>query len=77
MARATLQASYKFQKAEKLADQAGGYYQVTRATGSVELGNRYLSAAVREMAEGLRHLSDGLRATYILLEEVKNGPPRG
>jgi hypothetical protein len=77
MARPTQQASFKFQKAERFADQAGGYYQVTRANGSVEMGNRYLSAAVRELAEGLRHLSDGLRATYILLEEVKNGPPRG
>jgi hypothetical protein len=76
MARATQQASFKFHKAEKFADQAGGFYQVNTKGGSVEMGNRYLSAAVRELAEGMRHLSDGLRATYILLEEVKNGPRR-
>jgi hypothetical protein len=71
MSRPTQQANYKFQKAYGFADQAGAFYQITRAGGSNEMGNRYLSSAVREMAEGLQHLSDGLRATYILLEEVQ------
>ena len=73
MARPTVAASYKFKKAERFADQAGGFYQVNTKGGSVEMGNRYLSAAVRELADGLTHLSDGLRATYILLEQLKNG----
>jgi hypothetical protein len=76
MARPTEQASYFFKKAYNFADQAGAYYQVTRQGGSDEMGNRYLSAAVRELANGLEHLSDGLRATYMLLEEVKNGAQR-
>jgi hypothetical protein len=74
MARPTQEANFKFNKAEKLADQAGGFY--IKAGGKEEMGNRYLSAAVRELADGMRHLSDGLRATYILLEEIKNGPRR-
>ncbi len=73
MSRPTREASFKFNNAKRFADQAGAYYQVTRAGGSVEMGNRYLSAAVRELADGLGHLSDGLHATYILLEKVKNG----
>jgi hypothetical protein len=73
MARPTQQANFKFKKAYDFADQAGAYYQVTHASGNEELGNRYLSSAVRELASGLQHLSDGLRATYILLEEIKNG----
>jgi len=76
MASPTQQATFKFQQAYRFADQAGGFYEVDRAGGSVDKGNRYLSAAVREMAEGLKHLSDGLRATYMLLEEIKNAPRR-
>jgi hypothetical protein len=72
MARPTQEASYKFKKAYGFADRAGAFYQVTHSTGNEEMGNRFLSAAVRELAQGLEHLSDGLRATYILLEEVKN-----
>jgi len=76
MGSPTQNATFKFQKAYRFADQAGGFYQVNAKGGSVEMGNRYLSAAVRELAEGLQHLSVGLRATYILLEEVKNGSQR-
>jgi hypothetical protein len=73
MARPTQEASFKFKKAYTFADQAGAFYQVGRVGASDEMGNRYMSAAVRELASGLQHLSDGLRATYILLEEIKNG----
>jgi|EndMetStandDraft_5_1072996.scaffolds.fasta_scaffold282222_2 hypothetical protein len=73
MSTPTQQANYKFKKAQDFADKAGGFYQVTHSTGNVEMGNRHLSAAVRELASGLQHLSDGLRATYILLDQVKNG----
>ena len=76
MARPTEQANFKFKKAYDFADKAGGFYQVTRANGNEEMGNRYLSSAVRELASGLEHLSDGLRATYILLDEIKNGNQR-
>jgi len=76
MARPTQEASFKFQKAQRFADKAGAFYQVSRKGGSDEMGNRYLSAAVRDLADGLQHLSDGLRATYILLEELKNGARR-
>jgi hypothetical protein len=76
MSRPTEEANFKFKKAYGFADKAGGFYQVTRVNGSDEMGNRYLASAVRELASGLQHLSDGLRATYILLEEVKNGNQR-
>ena len=76
MARPTEQANFNFKKAYDFADRAGAYYQATHASGSEEMGNRYLSSAVRELASGLQHLSDGLRATYILLEEIKNGNQR-
>ena len=75
MARPTQQANFNFKKAYDFADKAGAYYQVTHASGGEEMGNRYLSSAVRELASGLQHLSDGLRATYILLEEIKNSGP--
>ena len=38
----------------------------------MQLGNYNHVAAVAHMAKGLSDLSVGLRATYILLEEVKN-----
>jgi hypothetical protein len=76
MARPTEQASFNFRKAYDFADKAGAFYQVTHASGNEEMGNRHLSSAVRELASGLQHLSDGLRATYILLEQIKNGDQR-
>jgi len=76
MSTPTQQANFKFKKAEDFADKAGGFYQVTHSTGNEEMGNRHLAAAVRELASGLQHLSDGLRATYLLLDELKNGNQR-
>ncbi len=73
MARPTEQASYKFSKAQRFADQAGGFFTATHLKGNEDRGHGHLCAAVRELAEGMQHLSDGLRATYILLEQVKNG----
>jgi hypothetical protein len=35
-----------------------------------------LGMAISELAVGLTELSDGLRATYILLEQVQNGSRR-
>lgn len=72
MARPTENATFKFNKAYSFADKAGAYYQVTRG-GDEEKGNQYLASAIRELASGLEHLSTALRATYILLEEIKNG----
>jgi hypothetical protein len=76
MARPTEQASYKFNKAYRFADQAGGFFTATHVKGNEDKGHSYLCSAVRELAEGMQHLSDGLRATYILLEQVKNGDMR-
>jgi hypothetical protein len=75
MARPTEAAKFKFDKASRFANQAGGHYMTSRGVGKasdMEKDDRLLTAAVRELADGLVHLSDGLRATYILLEEVKN-----
>ena len=76
MARPTEHASYHLKKAYRFADQAGGFFTATHIKGNEDKGHGYLCAAVREMAEGMQHLSDGLRATYILLEQVKNGDTR-
>jgi hypothetical protein len=76
MSRPTQQANFNFKKAYDFADKAGAFYQVTHASGNEEMGNRNLASAVRELASGLQHLSDGLRATYLLLEEIKNGNQR-
>ena len=76
MSRPTDNAVFKFQKAYRFANQAGGFYQANTKSFSMEKGGSYLSAAVRELAEGLQHLSVGLRATYILLEEMKNSQGR-
>ncbi len=35
-----------------------------------------LASAVSDMAKGLEHLSSGLRATYLLLEEVNRKLPK-
>jgi hypothetical protein len=76
MARPTQQANFNFKKAYDFADKAGAFYQITHASGNEEMGNRFLASAIRELASGLQHLSDGLRATYILLDEVKDGSQR-
>lgn len=38
---------------------------------SVPADQQFMFIALAKMAEGLQHLSTGIRATYILLEEVK------
>jgi hypothetical protein len=79
MARPTVEAKFHFEQARKFASDAGGYYMVAvgrQKPSHNELGDRYFTRALLELADGLAHLSDGLRATYILLEQLKNEMPQ-
>jgi hypothetical protein len=53
-------------------DGKGGVIQLDKR----EHGQFLLAAAVREMAAGLKHLTVGLRATYIFLEEINRKLPK-
>ena len=70
MARPTDSAKSSFQIAFMSADQATHDYFAAQNAGDVELAK-----AVRHLADGLNHLSVGLRATYMLLEDIKRSLP--
>ena len=73
MAKPTDEAKFHFSKAKRFADTASGHYMGMNGASvtPAEMGDRTLSAAVRELGDGLDHLATGLRATYLLLAEVK------
>lgn len=74
MARPTESAKYHFNRAKHFASEAGGHYMIHKGrepASPTELGDRNLTRAVLELAEGFNSMSDGLRATYVLLDEVK------
>ena len=70
MAKPTEDAEKFFQSAESNANFAIIRLGAFPATAD-QLVQKELLQAIWSMAVGLEHLSVGLRATYILLEEVK------
>lgn len=70
MARPTEDAIHWFQAANRNANSAIIRLGAFPATDE-QLVQKELLQAIWSMAIGLEHLSVGLRATYILLEEVK------
>lgn len=73
--RPTEWADINFDSARKAAERAVDLLgtlktsngQVVQLDGR-ELGQFHLAIAVRELSKGLKHLSVGLRATYLALE---------
>lgn len=58
--------------AKLLFENAGRFAQApVMRNGSDPRDIKDIAAAVRDTADGLQNLAVGLRATYILLEEVK------
>jgi len=64
--RPTESAEYEFRMAEQLYAKA-----VTNAASRVDKETLEQMLANTNMARGMRNLAVGLRATYMLLEEVK------
>jgi hypothetical protein len=65
MSKPTEEAEYYFYQAQGIFSQA-----MLRETGATALSSEF-AGHVNAM-QGLAHLSVGLRATYLLLEEVRN-----
>lgn len=61
--RPTDKASYSFEFAKNSANNFN--------LGSVSNDQKFLFTTLAKIAEGLQHMTKGMRATYILLEEVK------
>jgi hypothetical protein len=83
MSRPTDSAISHFDSAQRKADRAKDLLgQLSVINGRVvqldkrEEGHFHLASAVRSMAKGLEHLTVGLRATYILLDEVNQKLPK-
>jgi hypothetical protein len=80
--RPTEEAKGRFGYADRAATQASIAYDQVSPANADQVGNHSMAVAMAHLARGLNHLSDGLRATYILLEDVKqqldrqNGRPR-
>jgi hypothetical protein len=73
MARPTEEAKFQFAQVEKWASKAqSSYGQPGAKSPDTIRANREAMRALIAMAWGLSHLSDGLRATYILLEQVNS-----
>ena len=75
MARPTEDARYFFLSAERNANSAIIRLGAFPATNDLLVQKESLQA-IWSLAVGLEHLSVGLRATYILLEEVKGAIKR-
>jgi hypothetical protein len=73
MARPTEQAQKWFENAQTIAARAERTLWKTPMTSSSHQSGIYDQAmALGNLAKGLGEIAVGLRATYILLEEVKN-----
>lgn len=74
MGKPTEEAKFHFDRAMQFASRAGGYYMIHKGRDpatDTEMGDRNMTRALVELADGLGHMSVGLRATYALLSEVK------
>lgn len=77
MSTPTEMAETYFADASKHADRAVsnyGYYRAVPQQDKYEYkqtADMALARAVYDLSRGLKHLSVGLRATYLLLDEVK------
>jgi hypothetical protein len=83
MATPTEWAEAHFESAMRSADEAARVLGTLKVDKGVviqasksELGEFHTAGAVRKIAHGLKHLSVGLRATYILLEEINRKLPK-
>jgi hypothetical protein len=71
MAKPTEEAASNYDMAAQLASLAEqAAYGTTNRTGGM------LAKAVYHMIKGLQHTNTGLRATYMLLEEIKKSLDR-
>ena len=72
MAKPTEQAQKHFDYAVRAAKMATQFWEKPNPTdGDKQLGEYNQATAVAHLAKGLSELAVGLRATYILLEEVR------
>jgi hypothetical protein len=82
LARPTELAEMNFEAAEKEADEAVNFYAAAYNVTQNKFSDPRFEAdlamakAIRSMALAMRQLSVGVRATYILLEDVKRSRPR-
>jgi hypothetical protein len=82
LAKPTELAEMNFTGAEKSADEAVNFYAAAyNVTQSKFSDPRFeadlaMAKAIRSMALAMKQLSVGVRATYILLEDVKRSLPR-
>ena len=67
--RPTDSARGSFGRAKMNARMA--HRESTQLKGAEQMYRSHLAVSVYDLAEGLESLTTGLRATYILLEEVK------
>ena len=81
--RPTDKAREHFGRAMQRANEANRKFSILPMQGNKlrqaddhQLGEIALSAAVEQLAWGFRDLSIGLRATYLLLEEVNRKLPK-
>ena len=68
-ARPTESARASFGRAKTNARMAHG--ESTKLKGADQMYRSHLAISVYDLAEGMESLTTGLRATYLLLEEVK------
>ena len=71
MTRPTESANIKFRDAARAANEQAG--DLRNLTDPAYTGGRVnnLAYAIAKLAQGMEELSNGLRATYILLEDVQ------
>jgi hypothetical protein len=79
----TDRAKEKFGRATTKAYKAENHYKILKMAGNRpvdltdrEWGDAYMADALQEIASGLWQLSSGLRATYMLLEQIQAKLPR-